>query len=127
MKNNIQIVKYCALGFKSESTMVYTARWYLTIVNDGNDVSIEIELEYVPAVEYFTNYKNSQIFLMADFAITSLGETLHYDLCLACYPTEKERDEKQQKIKIANDRLKILYKEFDQASIKYNNFYFEPA
>jgi len=97
----------------------------ITIAKEGNAVLVGVELEYVPAVEHFANYKNSQIFLMVDFSVTSLGETHHHERCLACYPADKEKEEKRQKIQIANSRLKLLYEEFEQASIKYEKKFFE--
>ncbi len=111
-------------GYKEEHGPILAIHDYINIAKEGNDVSIDVDLEYVPAVEHFVNYKNQQIFLMVDFAITCIGETHHYERCLACYPAEKEKEEKQQKTQIANDRLKILYAEFDQASIKYNKKFF---
>ena len=98
---------------------------YITIAKEGNDVSVDVDLEYVPAVEHFANYKNSQVFLMVDFEITSLGETHHHERCLACYAADKEEEEKELRIKIANERLSGLYKEFDEATIRYEKKYFE--
>lgn len=63
--------------------------------------------------------------LPVDFKVTSLGETHHHERCLACYPADKEKEEKRQKIQIANCRLKLLYEEFEQASIKYEKKFFE--
>jgi len=85
---------------------------------------VEMALEFVPGVEHFANYKNQQVFLMVDFSITLLGKTHHYERCLACYEADKEQQEKPQKIDIANERLKILYNEFDQVSIKYEKRFF---
>jgi hypothetical protein len=98
---------------------------YITIAEEGNKVSIAVDLEYVSAVEHFANYKSSHMFLMVDFAITSLGETHHHERCLACYPAEKESEEKDNATGIANERLKILYKEFDDACIMYDRMFFE--
>jgi hypothetical protein len=98
---------------------------YITIAKEGNDVAVVVELEYVPAVEHFANYKNSQIFLMVDFTVTSLGETHHHERCLACYPTEREEEEKSKMEKVANERLRLLYQEFDEASITYEKCFFE--
>ncbi len=98
---------------------------YITIAKEGDAVSVGVELEYVPAVEHFANYKNSQIFLIAEFAVTSLGEIHHHERCLACYPADKEKEEERQKTQIANSRLKLLYEEFEQASIKYEKKFFE--
>ena len=97
---------------------------YINIAKEGNEVSIEVDLEYVPAVEHFANYKNSQIFLMVNFAITTLGKTNHHERCLACYPADKEKDEKNLSAKIANERLNILYEELEQVSIKVEKKFF---
>ena len=98
---------------------------YITIAKEGNDVAVAVELEYVQAVEHFANYKNSQIFLMVNFTVTSLRETHHHERCLACYPTEEEKEEKQIAAEVANERLRLLYQEFDEASIAYEKCYFE--
>jgi hypothetical protein len=98
---------------------------YINLAREGNDMFVKLRLEYVPAVEHFANYKNAQIFLMVDFAITGLGKTHKYERCLACYPQDREKEEKQEKVTIANDRLKLLYEEFDMASVKYEKRFFE--
>ena len=61
---------------------------------------------------------------MIGFTIICLGKTHHYERCLACYQTKREKEEKQYRINIANERLKILYDEFDQASIIYEKRFF---
>ena len=98
---------------------------YINIAREGNAVAVEITPEFVTGVEHFANYKNQQVFLMVDFTITTLGKTNHYERCVACYEAEKEQQEKQQKIEIANQRLKLLYEEFDQVAIKYQKRFFE--
>ncbi len=107
-------------GYKDEHGPILAIHDYINIAKEGNEVSIDVDLEFVPAVEHFSNYKNKQIFLMVDFTITCLGKTHHYERCLACYPVERELEEKEEKTQIANNRLMILYTEFDQASIKCN-------
>lgn len=94
---------------------------YINIAKEGNDVSIVVNLEYVPGVEHFVGYDNEMTFLMGAFTISCLDRTHRYERCLACYQTEREKEEKQHRINIANERLKILYAEFEQASIKYDN------
>jgi hypothetical protein len=61
---------------------------------------------------------------MVSFSITALGKTYPYERCLACYEAEKEAQERPQRIDIANERLAILYGEFDLASIKYEKRFF---
>lgn len=97
---------------------------YINLAREGNDVSVEIKLEYVPAVEHFAGHKNAQIFLMADFEITCLGKTSHIERCLACHP-EKGEEEKSETMDIANQRLKLLYEEFERASVKYEQRFFQ--
>ena len=87
-------------------------------------MSIVVGLEYVPGVEHFIGYDNEMTFMMADFTITCLGKINLFERCLACYQTEREKKEKKYNIMIANERLKILYAEFDQASIKYEKRFF---
>jgi len=112
-------------GIQEEYRPTLSIHDYITIAKEGNDVSVEVELEYVPAVEHFANYKNSQVFLMVNLKITSLAETHHHERCLACYPAEKEKEEKEMQVKIANERLNVLYKEFDEAAIRYEKKFFE--
>ncbi len=97
---------------------------YINLAREGNDVSVQIKLEYVPAVEHFAGHKNAQIFLMADFEITCLGKISHIERCLACYPDKRE-EEKSQQMDIANQRLKLLYEAFERASVKYEQRFFQ--
>jgi hypothetical protein len=97
---------------------------YIDIAREGNEVAVEMVLEFVPGVEHFANYENQQVFLMVDFSVTTLGKTHKYERCLACYEADREKQERAQKIDIANERLKILYTEFDQVSIQYKKRFF---
>ena len=104
-------------GYQKEYDATLVIHDYINIAKEGNDVSVEVRLEYVPGVEHVVGYDNEMIFMMVGFTITCLGKTQHYERCLACFQTEREKEEKQYRINIANERLKILYDEFDQASI----------
>jgi len=111
-------------GYQEEHGPMFAIHDYINIANEGNDVSVDMDLEFVPAVEHFANYENQMIFLMVDFTVACLGKTYHYERCLACYPMEREKDEKPHNMDIANERLRLLYQEFDQASIKYEKRFF---
>ena len=111
-------------GYHEEYGPILTIHDYINIAKEGNEVSIEINIEYVPAVEHFVNYKNKQTFLMVDFTVTTLGRSGHYERCLACYPTEEEKEERQIAAEVANERLKLLYQEFDEASITFEKCFF---
>ncbi len=98
---------------------------YINVAREGNDVSVEVSLESVPAVEHFAHEKNKQTFLNADFAVTTLGRTGHYQRCLGCYPTEQEAEERPRAVVVANQRLSLLYQEFEQAGVKCEKRFFE--
>jgi hypothetical protein len=111
-------------GYREEHGPILAIHDYINIAKEGNDVALDAVIEYVPAVEHFANYANQMIFMMVDFTLTCLGKTNHYERCLACYPMEREKEEKPQKIQIANERLRLLYEEFDQVSIIYEKRFF---
>jgi hypothetical protein len=98
---------------------------YITMAQEGSAVSVTPELEFVPAVEHFANHQQQMIFLMVDFAITCLGTIHHYERCLACYPLDREKEEKREKMDIANQRLRLLFREFDAASVAYHEVFFK--
>ncbi len=112
-------------GYQEEHGPVLAIHDYITIAREGTDVAVAVDLEFVPAVEHFANYKTQMIFLMIDFTITCLGKIHHYERCLACYPMAQENEEKQQKIVIANERLKLLYSEFDEVAIDCEKRFFD--
>jgi hypothetical protein len=97
---------------------------YIDIARKGSEVAVEMDLEFVPGVEHFANYQNQQVFLMVNFYITAQGKIHQYERCLACYEANKEQQEKPQMIDIANERLAVLYDEFDQVSITCEKRFF---
>jgi hypothetical protein len=111
-------------GYHEEYGPILTVHDYINVAKEGNEMSIDIAIEYVPAVEHFVNYENKQTFLMVDFTINTLGRSGRYERCLACYPTEEE-EERQIAIGVANERLRLLYQEFDDASIMHEKCFFE--
>jgi hypothetical protein len=96
----------------------------IAIVKAGQAIRVEPSLEWVSAVEHFANQRCKTIFLMANFHIDCMGKITRYERCLACYPVEADHEERQKKITIANQRLQLLYKEFEQAEIQYAKRYF---
>jgi hypothetical protein len=91
---------------------------FINIAKEGNAVSAKVTLEYLPAVEHFANEKNKQTFLNADFAFTMLGQSGSCQRCFGCYGTESEAEEKPKAVAVANQRLALLYQEFDNAGIQ---------
>ena len=112
-------------GYHEEHGPILTIHDYINIAKEGNEVSIDIVIEYVPAVEHFVNYENKQTFLMVEFNVTTLGRSGHSERCLACYPTEKEKEERWIATEVANERLRLLYQEFDDALIIFEECFFE--
>ncbi|MFZ0614280.1 MAG: hypothetical protein WAM73_18700 [Desulfobacterales bacterium] len=108
----------------AEYGSVMTIHDYITLAQEGNEVSIVVNLEHVPAVEHFAHTTNAQVFLMVEFVITSLDKTSRIERCLACYPETRAREEKMEKVDIANERLKLLYAEFDRGAVKYEKNFF---
>lgn len=116
------MVKYEDVHEDNEATM--TIDDAVNLAREGNAGIVEVKLEFVPGVEHFANYQKAQMFLMADFSITHLGKPHHMERCLACYPHENEREERSNKIDIANARLARVYEAFDHASIPHEKTFF---
>jgi hypothetical protein len=112
-------------GYQEEHDPTLTIDDYLHIAGEGAGVSVGISLEYVPAVEHFANYRNSQTFLTADFVVESLGKKHNLQRCFACYQTDRQEEEKGLQVEVANARLRELYGEFDAVSITYEKRFFE--
>jgi len=110
---------------KEDSGPLMTIHDYINVAKEGNAVSVEILLEFVPAVEHFAHEKNKQTFLTCEFAVTTLGRTGHYQRCVGCFATEREAEERPEAVVVANQRLALLYQEFDQAGIQYEKRFFE--
>jgi hypothetical protein len=109
---------------KEEQGPPLTIDDYIDIAKEGKSVSVDVSLEYVAATEHFEYGKNLQTFLLADFAVESSGDTHDCQRCFACYPTEKEDEQKPAQIEVANARLAILYQRFDEASVRYEKRFF---
>ena len=104
---------------------ILTIHDYINIAKEDNNVVVQIELEIIPVVEHFADQKNKQTFCMADFNIKTLGRDSKFQRCLACFQTESEAEEKAIAINTANDRLKLLFYEFDDAKIEYKPIFFD--
>ncbi|MDX2513045.1 MAG: hypothetical protein QNK25_13440 [Desulfobacterales bacterium] len=97
---------------------------YIDWAHQGLDIRIDSVLNFISAQEHIADYTVQMIFLMVTFSVSSQGKTYQHERCFACYPKEKEGLEKQEKMDIANERLKVLYDEFDQALITYEGHFF---
>ncbi len=116
------IVRLTALKDDQREAMIMDD--YIRMAKEGNRISVDIALEYVPAIEHFEYHKNRQTFLMADFTVTAQAKRAGCQRCLGCYPIEREQEERPSQIDVANDRLSLIYKEFDLSSIRYEERFF---
>jgi hypothetical protein len=97
---------------------------YIHMAKGGKKISVDINLEFVHAVEHFEYHQNRQTFLLADFTVTEQGNSATCQRCLGCYRTERELEERPLQISVANDRLSLIYREFDLSSTIYEERYF---
>lgn len=111
--------------FREEQAPTLSLEDYLHIAKEGSDVSMKVSVEYLPAVENFGNRKEQRTFFLATFDVTSLGLDHRIQRCLACYGADQKADEKLRQVRIANDRLTKIFKEFDLAGIKYGKRFFD--
>lgn len=120
------VVKYEGLGHEKDKDRggILTIHDYINIAREGNSVEVQIKLENIPAVEHFANQQNKQTYLMADFDITTLGGKNQFQRCFSCFQTDNEAQEKPVAVQTANDRLKILFNEFDDAKVQYKICFF---
>lgn len=88
-------------------------------------VSVTVALEEVPAVEHFAGQKTAQTFLMGDFTAEAGGRRLTCQRCLACYPTENPGAERNAGLRTANERLRLLYRSFNENGIRCQEPFFE--
>ena len=98
---------------------------YINIAKEGNDISIDISLEYLPAVENFANHKAKRVFFTSNFNVRHLGEIHICQRCLSCYAIENEKEERETARDLANRRLLSIYTDFDRANIRYDRVLFD--
>ncbi len=110
--------------YKNEQGAPQTLEECLELAQRGAQVELNVNLEYVPAVEHFSNHKNSQTFLTADFTVTVNNEKHSFQRCLSCFQTDKETEEKALQIEVANARLKTLYQMLSSSSVKHTETFF---
>ncbi|MBW1981159.1 MAG: hypothetical protein JRJ12_08040 [Deltaproteobacteria bacterium] len=97
---------------------------YINIAKEGNDITIDVSLEYLPAVENFAHNEEKRVFLAANFTVTYLGKKHICHRCLSCYTMKNEKKEQQPALTLANNRLASIYAAFDEANIKYEKEFF---
>jgi hypothetical protein len=109
---------------KEQNQPALTIPDLVDLAKAGKEVSIEVGLEFVEAVEHFARHKNAQTFLNGEFDAAVGQEVYRCQRCFACYPTEKELEEKALAVRVANARLGLIYKEFENVGIRHEPRYF---
>ena len=118
------VVKFERL--KSDVPKILTLHDLVGMARNGQGISLGIVLETLPAVEHFAHQENAQTFLSGEFrAQTGAGEAYTCHRCFACYATADTEREKPVAVKVANARLNIIYKEFEQSGIAFMPRFFE--
>jgi hypothetical protein len=90
----------------------------------GNKISVDLVLDYMPAVEHFANQQNAQTFLSGEFTARVADKSYKAQRCFACFATDKQDEEKPLAIRVANARLALIFEEFDRVGIKHNPDFF---
>ena len=118
------VVKFEQL--KSDSPQALTLMDLVGMARSGTAIAMDIALETLPAVEHFAHEENAQTFLSGEFkARTAEGATYVCHRCFACYATDEATREEPIALKVANARLDILYKQFEQSGITFTSCFFE--
>ena len=90
----------------------------------GEKITVDLVLDYLPAVEHFANQQNAQTFLSGDFTARVADKTFKAQRCFACFPTDRSVEEKPMAIKVANARLSLIFHAFEQVGITHRPDYF---
>jgi len=109
------VIKFDAL--KKEGPPQLSLPELISFAKSGKVITVEVSLELIPAVEHFSGVKNAQTFLSGIFRALAENEIYQCHRCFACFPTEKEDEEREQAIKVANARLTLVYDEFQSSGI----------
>ncbi|MEJ2158102.1 MAG: hypothetical protein P8X96_22470 [Desulfobacteraceae bacterium] len=90
----------------------------------GQSITVHIDLELIPAVEHFAHGDNAQTFLSGELTARTAVATYHCHRCFACFATDREDEEKEIAIQVANARLVLVYNEFKDSGIIHQPRYF---
>ena len=98
---------------------------YIRIAGEGEKISIEVSVEKFPAVENFVNYSEKRVYFSVNFNVDYLGQTHVCQRCFSCYAMDREKEEAQIPMDLANRRLTAIYNNFETAGIEYNRVFFK--
>jgi hypothetical protein len=91
----------------------------------GSKISVDLALDYLPAVEHFAHQQNAQTYLSGEFTARIESRIYKCHRCFACFATEKSAEEKPRAIQVANARLELIFEEFARVGILHRKQYFQ--
>jgi hypothetical protein len=116
------VIKFDAL--KDDGPPQLSIPELLAIAKGGKVMTVQVTLELLPAVEHFSGSETAQTFLGGVFRALAEDEIFHCHRCFACFPTEKEDEERERAVKVANARLAVVYDNFKASGIICQPQYF---
>jgi hypothetical protein len=116
------VIKFDAL--KEDGPPQLSIPELIAIAKSGELITVQVALDLIPAVEHFSGIKNAQTFLSATFRALAEEEIYHCHRCFACFPTDKQDEERELATKVANARLELVYKDFQACGIICQPQYF---
>jgi hypothetical protein len=96
----------------------------IALAKDRGGISIEPWLQWVHAREQLPNFEVKMVFLMVNFAVHYDNQIKNYEMCLSCYPLDQENEQKNEKIVVANERLRSLYARLEVSFTRFTKQFF---
>jgi hypothetical protein len=117
------VVKFERLKATDQSAM--TIPELVGLAQTGKKMTVDLVLEYLPAVEHFANQKNAQTFLSGEITARVTRQVYRCQRCFSCFATDHSVEEKPRAIKVANARLALMFKEFERVGIDCQPQFFQ--
>lgn len=117
------VVKFDRLQEADQPSM--TIPELVGLAQAGKKMSVDLVLDYLPAVEHFANQKNAQTFLSGEITARAGQKIYRCQRCFSCFATDKADEEKPRAIKVANARLEVMFKEFERVGIRHQQKFFQ--
>ena len=116
------VVRFDAL--KQSEVNFLTVAELVDMAAGGPGFTVSVALELVPAVEHFAHQKKAHTFLSGEMAAQIAKRRYICHRCFACFPSDAAKAERALAVQVANERLSLVYDEFDRVKIACNKIYF---
>lgn len=117
------VVKFDRLKEADQPSM--TIPELVGLAQAGKKMSVDLVLDYMPAVEHFANQKNAQTFLSGEITARVGQKIYRCQRCFSCFATDHSVEEKPRAIQVANARLAVMFSEFKRVGINHQPQYFQ--